>query len=289
MLHRREVDVARSLATRAADLQPGEAAVDGLVDGRATDRSVRRRSTSARSNFRKAACRPAGSSPPLWPASPPTGQPGCWPSRVPCPAPSSEPCGRRPTGAWGDASAPSGHPIRKRASRRRRRYSNAGQHPSSSCLPVRCSAGVVEQPLRDVLPDCVGASTIGLRRRSGFPRSARSGGRRRAEYGAEFRTATSRPQSGPLGRVGARVFQDRFPVFGRERRRPEPQRTGPLPTAQQPAFPSVFGVGMRQLAGRSVIVELEHKENKCRVRQAAPRKIIRWKAATVGTKPGRSS
>jgi hypothetical protein len=34
MLHRREVDVARRLATRAADLQPGKAAVDGLVDRR---------------------------------------------------------------------------------------------------------------------------------------------------------------------------------------------------------------------------------------------------------------
>ena len=34
MLHRGEVDVARRLAAGAADLQPGEAAIDGLVDGR---------------------------------------------------------------------------------------------------------------------------------------------------------------------------------------------------------------------------------------------------------------
>ena len=34
MLHRSEVDVARRLATCAANLQPGEAAIDGLVDGR---------------------------------------------------------------------------------------------------------------------------------------------------------------------------------------------------------------------------------------------------------------
>ena len=31
------------------------------------------------------------------------------------------------------------------------------------------------------------------------------------------------------------------------------------------SFSICLGVGMRQLAGRSVIPELEHKENKCRV------------------------
>lgn len=34
MLHRRKIDVARRLATRALDLQPGKTTVDGLVDGR---------------------------------------------------------------------------------------------------------------------------------------------------------------------------------------------------------------------------------------------------------------
>ena len=141
MLHRREVDVARRLAARA----PGSPARESRRSwpGRwwATDRSVRRRSTSARSSFRRAACRPAGSSPRPWPASRPTGRPGCWSSRVPCRALSPEPCGRRPTGAWGDTSAPSGHPGATRSDRRSGAgygVSNAGQHPSSSCLPVRC-------------------------------------------------------------------------------------------------------------------------------------------------------
>jgi hypothetical protein len=38
---------------------------------------------------------------------PATARPGCWPSHAPCRAPCSEPCGRRPIGAWGDASVPS--------------------------------------------------------------------------------------------------------------------------------------------------------------------------------------
>src|SRR4051794_11058774 len=34
VLHRRKVDLARRLTSGAADFQPGEASVDGLVDGR---------------------------------------------------------------------------------------------------------------------------------------------------------------------------------------------------------------------------------------------------------------
>jgi hypothetical protein len=41
-----------------------------------------------------------------------------------------------------------------------------------------------------------------------------------------------------------------------------------LPTAAAAAsFSICFGVGMRQLAGRSVMGELEHIKNKCRVRR----------------------
>src|ERR1700710_725406 len=41
--------------------------------------------------------------------------------------------------------------------------------------------------------------------------------------------------------------------------------TAGLRTASKVSFSICLGVGMRQLAGRSVILELEHKENKCRV------------------------
>jgi hypothetical protein len=61
--------------------------------------TVRRRSTSARSSFRKAACQLAGSSPRPWLASQPIGRPECWPSRVPCRVLLPKPCDRRPTEA----------------------------------------------------------------------------------------------------------------------------------------------------------------------------------------------
>ena len=45
------------------------------------------------------------------------------------------------------------------------------------------------------------------------------------------------------------------------------------------SFSICFGVGMRQLADRSVISELEHKTNKSRVRASRwPKKIVLWGA-----------
>ena len=219
MLHRREVDVARRLAPRALDLQPGKAAVDGLVDGRRRIDRLAVRTTSARSSFRKAACRPAGSALRPWPASRPTARPGCWPSHAPCRAPSSEPCGRRRTGAWGDISGPSGHPGVKRSDRRSGAdygVSNVGQHPSSSCLPVRCwqvlsssrCATSFQTALRPYNADCIG----GLDFHGPLAAAAADA----QDMALDFRK-TSLPHLGP-GRAGARVVQDRFPVFGRQGR-----------------------------------------------------------------------
>ena len=95
----------------------------------------------SRSSFRRATCRPAGSAQRPWLASPLIAQPECRSSRVLSPIPSSEPCGLRLTAAWGDVLAPSGHPSARDQTRRSGRLRSsqiAGQHPSSSCLPVRC-------------------------------------------------------------------------------------------------------------------------------------------------------
>src|SRR3954471_22370679 len=72
--------------------------------------SARHRSTSARSSFRRATYRPAGSAQRPWLASLLIAQPECRSSRVLSPIPSSEPFGLRLTAAWGGVSAPSGHP-----------------------------------------------------------------------------------------------------------------------------------------------------------------------------------
>jgi hypothetical protein len=77
-------------------------------------------------------------------------------------------------------------------------------------------AGVVEQPLRDVLPDRVAAIQSDCIGSLDFYDSlaAVAGD---AEYMALNFRKTSLPHLGP-GRAGARIFEYRFPVFGRERR-----------------------------------------------------------------------
>src|ERR1700722_15274496 len=77
-------------------------------------------------------------------------------------------------------------------------------------------AGVVEQPLRDVLPDRVAAiqsDCIGSLDFHG-PLAATAGN---AQYVALNFRKTSLPHLRP-GRAGARVFEYRFPVFRREGR-----------------------------------------------------------------------
>src|SRR4051794_23732071 len=83
--------------------------------------------------------------------------------------------------------------------------------PASALL-----AGVVEQPLRDVLPDRVAAiqsDCIGGLDFHG-PLAAAAGN---PQYVALNFGKTSLPQLGP-GRVSARVFEYGVPVFGREGR-----------------------------------------------------------------------
>src|SRR4249920_1023004 len=89
---------------------------------------------------------------------------------------------------------------------------NSGQHPSSSCCALL--AGVVEQPLRDVLPDRIAAiqsDCIGGLDFHG-PLAAAAGD---PQHVALNFGKASLPQLGS-GRIGARVYKDRFPVFGRE-------------------------------------------------------------------------
>jgi hypothetical protein len=73
----------------------------------ATDRSARHRSTSARFNFRTAACRPAGSALHPWPASRLTAWPICWPSHAPYRVLCSESFDRRPVGPYRSIRPPS--------------------------------------------------------------------------------------------------------------------------------------------------------------------------------------
>ena len=143
-------------------------------------------------------------------------------------------------------------------------YSNEGQQPSSSWRPVRCLAGIVQQPLSDILPDrlcAVKPNGIGL---LDFDDPAAAGAGDPQNMLGNF----GQPQR-PDGRArrhragaGERVPQDGFPVFGRHGS-PGPGvgvLRGSLPTAAA-SFSICFGVGMRQLAGRSVIPELEHNKN----------------------------
>lgn len=76
-------------------------------------------------------------------------------------------------------------------------------------------AGVVEQPLRHVLPERVGAIQADGIGRLYFhgPLAAAAGD---AQHVAVDFRKTSLSGLGH-GRAGARVFEDRFPIFGRER------------------------------------------------------------------------
>ena len=73
----------------------------------------------------------------------------------------------------------------------------------------------------------------------------------------EFRIAAASCRSGPTRPgVGERVVQDGFPVFGEASRPPVPEsayRPGLPADGSAASFSICFGVGMRQLAGRSVI------------------------------------
>ena len=124
-------------------------------------------------------------------------------------------------------------------------------------------ADVVQQPLRDMLPDRVAA--IKSDRISGldFHSPVATSAEDAQDVALDFREMSLR-QSKPICPC-SRILEDHIPVFGRDWR--IGSRTGAR------CFPDhlcgqlflCFGLGMRQLAGRSVIPELEHKENTSRV------------------------
>ena len=77
-------------------------------------------------------------------------------------------------------------------------------------------AGVVEQSLRDVLPDRVAAIQSDCIGSLDFHGPLAAAARDAQDVVLNFRK-TSLPHLGP-GRAGARVFEYRFPVFGRQGR-----------------------------------------------------------------------
>jgi hypothetical protein len=200
-------------------------------------RLVRSRSTSARSSFRRKVCGLAGSALHPSPASPPIARQECRPSRALSQAPLSEPCGQPPEGAWGDASAPSGHPTADQIGIWARSYrSSASTHPLQVC---RCVAGMYR-------PKAVARRASRLRRPrkdgsrqpSGFPLCGRSAGRRRAARAPGFpRDVAAIVEDHPFGREGPSAPN---PSIRRGVPRPELQ-WGWLLFGQllQPAFPSV--------------------------------------------------
>ncbi|MGY4372663.1 hypothetical protein ACVWZ3_000302 [Bradyrhizobium sp. i1.3.6] len=139
-------------------------------------------------------------------------------------------------------------------------------------------ACVVEQPLRDVLPDRVAAiqsDCIGGLDFHG-PLAAAAGDAQ--DVTLNFRK-TPLPHLGS-GRLGARIFEDRFPVFGRERRvwsRSSGQFFHLLWGRHAPARGSI---GHSELLG-------EHKVNKSRVRSGPCReKIIMMEGARCRNQAG---
>jgi hypothetical protein len=120
-------------------------------------------------------------------------------------------------------------------------------------------AGVIEQSLRNVLPN--GVAAVEPDRVDGL------------DFHDALAAATGDPQHVPLDLhklslphlgdigLGARILEHRMPVrFGEGR-----IGAAGLRTTSEASFSICLGFGMGQLAGRSVILELEHKENECRV------------------------
>src|SRR6202790_3015615 len=236
----------------------------------ATDRLARRRTTSARSMTRKAACRPAAASSRPWPSSRPTAPRGCWSSHAPCPAPCSELFGRLRRAASGGASEPSGHPgFRQRTgapATTRTRASNRPLRAGRSAAGRCCRADVDLRPSRRPFP-----RTVVWRRPSGFRRSWRIDGTIPSEHVEEFPIAAAagqadrpslawRRQAGrPRGRANIRAAS----------RRPDPacvsaaRFRGRQP--QRPASPSASGSAYASLRVDRSCRQLEHNKNKCRV------------------------
>jgi hypothetical protein len=108
-------------------------------------------------------------------------------------------------------------------------------------------AGVVEQPLRDVYPDRVAAIQSDCIGGLDFDGSLAAAAGDAQDVALNFRK-TSLPHLG-LGRLGARVFEDRFLIFGRERRIWSRSGRSRPAGGLRPVFHPLC-----QLAGRSVIL-----------------------------------
>ena len=149
--------------------------------------------------------------------------------------------------------------------------SNPGQHPSSSCLPVRCwqvlSSSRCATSLQTALPpynrtaSAVWISTVRSQRRQEMRRMWRGiSERRRCRSCVPVAWARGSLNTDSQYSAGRGAFGTATEGLG-------------LRAASAASFSICFGVGMRQL-GRS---ELEHKENISRVRSSPGReKIILW-------------
>ena len=148
--------------------------------------------------------------------------------------------------------------------------SNPGQHPSSSCLPVRCwqvlssSRCATPDRVAAIQSDCIGGLDFH------GPPAATAGD---AQHVALNLGKTSLPHLGS-GRIGARVFEHRFPIFRREGSI-RSRSGGARPTGgfSRQFFHLLRGrhAPARGSVGHS---ELEHKENKSRVRSRLLREKI---------------
>ena len=162
--------------------------------------------------------------------------------------------------------------------------SNLGQHPSSSCLPVRCwqvlSSSRCATSFQTALPpynsDCIGGLDFH------GPLAAAAGD---AQHVALNLGKTSLPHLGS-GRVGARVFKDRFPIFRREGSIRSRGGAPPAGGFSGELFHLLRGrhAPARGSVGHS---ELEHKENRSRVRSRLLReKILRLESSRCRNQAG---
>ena len=139
-------------------------------------------------------------------------------------------------------------------------------------------AGVVEQPLADVLPDGLGSGQpdgVGLLDFDGAAAAA-AGDPQQVSLDVGQTLRSDRRSGWSRAGIGARVIPE-WPasIPAASRRRAQGVPAGgmfPRTAAVFASFSICFGVGIRQLAGRSVIPQSEHNKN-TRVESAESRKL----------------
>ena len=235
----------------ASSGSPAEgSSVHRLVDRRGRIDRLRRRNTSARCSFRKEACQAAGSSPRHWLASPRRGGRNAGHGTCPCGVP-RRPCYRRlkaPSDILGDPD------TRRRDRIVNRERATASQMSASTrllhacqCAARRCCRVVAVRRPSKWRP----GHRAGPHRPSGFPQSARSGGSKRAVYGA----GSLRDVVAASGRPSLRR-EDRLAPIPNIRpggAHPELQQEAPAcARLQRPVFPSASSSACASLrVGRS--------------------------------------